>query len=606
MAWLTHPIFGHSSRDRGEIDPTGMTDWQIALLTQRWLDWYRADWDYGQTTIRFFCAGIGASGLLYAFVRLRDMIYSQGRAILQGGPESRRPIKPTVLDRVVAGCRYTAARQFRVQALGWYSPPLAAIIAVAGMAIFVFALILAVRPYYWPNSLMGYSMPIATRSGWIAIAIMPFMIAFASKVNFIGMLTGVSHERLQVFHRWSAVLMYIASLVHTFPFIIMDIRNGTIVLYWKTEVFYWTGVFIYHRCPLSFLPQSYLIFLSWEVFRSKYYEIFKMCVLVTHRIFMAAMFVHVNVTLSSWDYFYGTAAAFSFAWLIRFVRSFYNSGFAGLPSTLEILSPQVPGVRGTGLVSVRIYAPRRIRVTAGQHVFLRFLGAGAHTLTSHPFTVAGVRDVDATDARELEVIFRVQGGTTAALAARAAGKVGLGMRVLVDGPYGGVPVTLSAYDRVVLLAGGSGGTFTLPLLLDLARKLKAGNAPCKRIDFVIVVKSTDSQEWFRTQCAEAQSLAPPGVVHVSVNVTHEDALEKTSPESTTDDFLVGRPELPRIIHESARGTYGRLAIAACGPASFLYDVRNAVANEALAIFDGFGQCTEIYLHAENFGYATNR
>ena len=38
---------------------------------------------------------------------------------------------------------------------------------------------LAVRPYYWPNMAMGHSMPIATRSGWIAIAIMPFMMYVA-------------------------------------------------------------------------------------------------------------------------------------------------------------------------------------------------------------------------------------------------------------------------------------------------------------------------------------------------------------------------------------------------------------------------------------------
>ena len=172
------------------------------------------------------------------------------------------------------------------------------------------------------------------------------------------------------------------------------------------------------------------------------------------------------------DYFFGTAAAWALAWLIRFARSIYNSGFTGLPATLDVLSepqldiPDTSPVRGhnTGLVRVRINAPRRVRAAPGQHVFLRFLGAGAHSLTSHPFTIAGVRDAESSgardaegsDVRELEVVFRVHGGTTTALAARAAGKVGLSMRVLVDGPYGGIPVTLAAYDRVLLLAGGSG------------------------------------------------------------------------------------------------------------------------------------------------------
>ncbi|KAL1690600.1 hypothetical protein GGG16DRAFT_55264 [Schizophyllum commune] len=429
------------------------------MITAKWLDvgrgyfahlsvvdhfqWYHADWDYGQTTVAFFCAGIGAATLLYA--------------ILASG----RPTTPTILERLVAGCRYAAARQYRIESLGWYSPPLAALLVVAAMTIFVFSLMLAVRPYYWPNMAMGHSMPIATRSGWIAIAIMPFMIVFATKVNFVGMLTGVSHERLQVFHRWSAVLMYIPSLVHTFPFIVMNIREGTMVKNWDTSVFYWTGV-------AALVPQTYLVFLSWGVFRNNYYEIFKNAA----GIFMAALFVHVNFRLSSWDYFFGTAAAWALAWLIRFARSVYNSGFTGLPATLDVLSqpqPDIPNTglvrfHHTGLVRVRIKAPRRVRAASGQHVFLRFLGAGVHSLTSHPFTIAGVRDAegsgirdkDKADSRELEVVFRVHVGTTAALAARAAGKVGLSMRVLVDGPYGGVPVTLAAYDRVLLLAGGSG------------------------------------------------------------------------------------------------------------------------------------------------------
>ncbi|KAL1745572.1 hypothetical protein HDZ31DRAFT_36155 [Schizophyllum fasciatum] len=598
MVWLTHPILGHSSRVRGKIDPTGMTDWQVALITQRWLDWYRADWDYGQTTIAFFCAGIGAASLLYAVVLLRDGCTSRrnGPDMAYNGLDSGRPTRATIFERLIAGCRYAAARQFRIRALGWYSPPLAAVLAVTGMTIFVFALMLCVRPYYWPNMAMGHSMPIATRSGWIAIAIMPFMIVFASKVNFVGMLTGVSHERLQVFHRWSALLMYIPSLVHTFPFIVMNIQEGTMVKNWETTVFYWTGV-------AALVPQTYLVFLSWGIFRNKYYEIFKKLHFIAAGIFMAALFVHVNFRLSSWDYFYGTAAAFGLAWLIRFVRTIYNSTLAGLPASLEVLSPPVPQVPGTGLIRVCIHAPLRVRAAAGQHFFLRFLGAGAHALTSHPFTVASVRDAETTGTRELDVVFRVHGGTTAALAARAAGKVELGMRVLLDGPYGGVPVTLAAYDRVMLLAGGSGATFTLPLLMDVAGALKAGTAKCQRVDFVIAVKSSDSQEWFRDQCVQAQSLAPPGVLRVSVHVTQEDILDKSSPESTTDDLLIGRPDLPRIVREAARGAHGRLAIAACGPASFLYDVRNAVADEELAIFDGFGHCREVYLHAENFGYA---
>ena len=73
---------------------------------------------------------------------------------------------------------------------------------------------------------MGHSPPIATRTGWISIAILPFLMyvpsllsvstpnclsrldsVFATKVNLIGMFTGFSHYKLQVYHRWTAWVM---------------------------------------------------------------------------------------------------------------------------------------------------------------------------------------------------------------------------------------------------------------------------------------------------------------------------------------------------------------------------------------------------------------
>ena len=57
------------------------------------------------------------------------------------------------------------------------------------------------------------------------------------------------------------------------------------------------------------------------------------------------------------------------------------------------------------------------------------------------------------------------------------------MRVMVDGPYGGVP-SLEAYDHVYLLAGGTGVSLTLPLLADLVE----GASKNESIEFVAAVK----------------------------------------------------------------------------------------------------------------------
>ncbi|KIK61838.1 hypothetical protein GYMLUDRAFT_165314 [Collybiopsis luxurians FD-317 M1] len=393
--------------------------------------WYTADWDYGQTTVAFFGTAIGCAALLLAA--------SQPSKVHRTG----------LIDKLFALARYTVSRRYRISFLRWHSPPLASILARLILFIlrlldaYIEKLTLAAKPYYWPNMNMGHSQPIVTRTGWISMAIMPFMIVFATKVNFVGLLTQTSHEKLQVFHRWSATFMYITSLVHTFPFIVKSIEWGTMEVDWNTSQSYWTGV-------AALVPQTYLVFTSWGFFRNRYYEFFKN----SATIFMIALFVHVDWINTSWDYFWGTIAAFFTAHFFRVFRTWYNSTLFGLPTSVEALSDRT--IKLTVLIPAA-----KIKWTPGQHVFIRFLSLGIHAFSSHPFTITSIGSLSGSNAGDMvpvEFILRVRSGITEKLArtARAAkGEMDVG-KVWVDGPYGGVPVALSGFDHVYLFAGGSG------------------------------------------------------------------------------------------------------------------------------------------------------
>ncbi|KAF8174796.1 hypothetical protein K438DRAFT_1908841 [Mycena galopus ATCC 62051] len=530
LIWLLKPVLWHSSRDAsGGYDFSAMTEEQRQLIGTRWHNWYTADWDYGQTTLAFFCAAILASAILNTASRLRarSKISGQGKPL------------PGFADKLTAAFRYTTARQFHLSVTGWYAPPLAAILGVSGMFIFVMSMMLAVRPFYWLNDAMGMSPPIATRSGWMAIAIMPFMIAFATKINFVGLLTGTSHEKLQVFHRWSAVFMYIALLVHTFPFIINNIRMSMMEVQYNTSPFYWSGI-------AALVPQTYLIALWWGIFRNPYYEIFKN----TAGIFMAALFIHVNRTLTSWDYFWATLAIYGLAWLSRVARTIYTTGF-GLLATVESVGPD--------LIKLIVRVPKSFKWAPGQHVFVRILGLGVHALTSHPFTISSLHT-------------------------SVTGKATWKSRVVVDGPYGGLHVPLKVYERVYLLAGGSGATFTLPLFADLAASIKAGGAVCQHVEFVVAVHDDANRD---SRCSGAPRDRPEE--------------NKGSDTTASVDVLHGRPVLGDIVRDAHRSA-SKVAIVACGPDRFLYDVRNAVADSQLVIADGFGICKDLFLHTETYRY----
>lgn len=129
----------------------------------------------------------------------------------------------------------------------------------------------------------------------------------------------------------------------------------------------------------------------------------------------------------------------------------------------------------------------------GQHVFVRFMDLGLgplHWFSSHPFTVVSLpRD------GKVELVLKVHGGITAALAKKAVGRGGkaaVQTRVFVDGPYGGLPIDLKGYDRVMLLAGGSGSTTIVPVLNDLVARSTG-----QKLDFLVSVRDRGA---FRVLC----------------------------------------------------------------------------------------------------------
>ena len=68
------------------------------------------------------------------------------------------------------------------------------------------------------------------------------------------------------------------------------------------------------------------------------------------------------------------------------------------------------------------------------------------------------------------------------------------VQVMFDGPYGGCGLDLGTYDRVLLVAGGSGATFAIGLLDEVVgacvKNIKGGKkARTNRVDFVWCIRS---------------------------------------------------------------------------------------------------------------------
>lgn len=500
------------------------------------------------------------------------------------------------------------------------------------------------QPYYWSTLDFGGSPPLGTRAGWMALACMPFVFATASKTNWITLLTGVSHERLQVFHRWTAYAFFVLALIHTFPFIVYHVRFHDMEMQWKmSNVFYWTGI-------VALIFQAWLTFASHSAFRKMGYEFFKMTHYAAAAVFIVIFFFHCDYTLTSWHYFIATAAiyvpCFGFSW----IRTLIEHRFAK-KAYLQ--------VEDNGFTRITIPVKGHIW-TPGQHCFLRFTSFGIQRMSSHPFTICSLppsaRQADGKS--ELVFYIRHQRGLTEKLYNHALSNPGVAVPVMVDGPYGGINMQqFGQAGRLLVIAGGSGAGWVLPFVELFSRrhamlaqsqeeelqqvdqnekdKFQASsdsssqegkllsNEPTMRV--ILATRETSSRIWFQQAITDtlSKTLLPSiesAAVEVQTFVTGkadqeanvgtsqqtpaEETTHAQSPESPQPPHH-GRPDLPSLIQEEAARAADAdqlLSVFVCGPDTMLQDVRNAVAAENLRVAKGSSR-GEVYLHTEHFSWA---
>lgn len=162
-----------------------------------------------------------------------------------------------------------------------------------------------------------------------------------------------------------------------------------------------------------------------------------------------------------------------------------------------------------GTTKVTLHRPLP-RARPGSHAFLWI--PGVRFLERHPFTMI-------SRAPNVEFIVKGRDGFTRALHRSACAHpavTGVRFRVSVEGPYGNpTDVLTGGYEKLLLVAGGSGVTFTLGLALEWARRRRTPRDK-GLLEFVWVVREAECFEWCDAEIAEL--FAHPRVaVHLYVS-----------------------------------------------------------------------------------------
>ncbi|KAJ1602111.1 hypothetical protein NDA14_001796 [Ustilago hordei] len=530
------------------------------------------------------------------------------------------------LSRFTAAVRMLAYRRlpaYRIGFINFRLPVLGATLALSAFMLGFTLWTFIVQPYYRVDRSFG-SPPLALRSGMMALGLMPFIYVLGSKVNFVSLLIGVSHGKLQVYHQWLARFMLFLATVHAIPFIHQPLADDGVA--GLREAFFsdsinTTGVIAY-ACLFV------LSFASMTGIRERCYELFLLVHVPVAIIFLGYMFVHCQALLTSWRYLWATAAMYMLSVFLRFASQLRQNNLLALGKCrIEALPSNL----------TRMTIESAIRWKPGHHVFVRF--PSLSPLSAHPFTIVSMPSPDSHQLMSTVVLMaRARNGLTKRLYERAANTqlVHQGMNereltlsAILDGPYG-QDASIASFQHVLLLAGGSGITFVLAALLELSWLWQQKKAATQSVHLIWSIRDAESIDWVREHLLAIYALAPSGALRISIHVSgknvvvgdlglptswqvqygsHPDAASEvremareasSSSQEETDIEKTPSSQSDAAVEQVNRSRSA--VIVVCGPSGMVMDASNAVAGIQADIVRKKLSDLDVSLIAESFGF----
>lgn len=405
---------------------------------------------------------------------------------------------------------------------------------------------------------------VADRTAIVCTILIPVLLLFGGRNNFLMWLTRWKYSTFLGYHRWIGrwivVLAFIHTITYTKYFIIEDeyaeLMAETYVIWGLVAV----------------ICGSLILFQGLLYLRRKWYESFLVIHILLAIFFVVGTWYHV-ISLGFGQFMYAAFAIWAFDRVLRLVRLVYF-GFPLAKVTLlydrlEVVVPR----------------PAHWKPTPGGYAWLHF----SHKLyfwQSHPFTYVYDNDT-------VTFYCTIHSGLTKIIAEKllvTPGKSTL-IRVGVEGPYG-FSNPISRHSDVVFVAGGNG----IPGPLSEFKEALNSNNGRQRLIFNWIIKDVlifeEMKNQFNGLCAENAKInihitRPCSVESFHLNSSKED-LQISSKSENFDpilllqseypglNFFTGRPDLEDLVKENLSNSSNSVAFVCCGPARMVDDLRSYV------------------------------
>lgn len=433
-----------------------------------------------------------------------------------------------------------------------------------------------------PNKVKDLAKLCADRSGITVMWIIPQLVLFAGRNNFMQWISGWSYARQIYIHKWCSRVATILVLVHTVAYTIVGGGfHGKKYLQWYTRDWMIWGT-------VALAAMMILCFHSIYFLRQRCYEWF----LITH--ILLAVFAIIGGWIHCEDqgygeWYYAAAAIWVFDRLVRIIRLV---AFGTRKAEVQLMANETLRVTCT--------RPKWWKAEPGAHAFIHFLRPTCF-FQSHPFTL--VEDATTEDGEgTLTMYMKVKGGVTLMLYKSLDQSPGrrATIPVAIEGPYGS-RIPLDRFNTTVFLTGGHG----IPGLYSQARAL-AEQGTGTHVKFYWIIRHYQLVEWFYPELQKFNALNVDTVIYVtqpedeitpitsglelSGSMTDE---KKLDTEYCVDnigalksrlqriEFREGRPLVEELVSTEIAEASGSIAFTTCGAGPMVDATRKSIADNLM-------------------------
>jgi predicted ferric reductase len=348
------------------------------------------------------------------------------------------------------------------------------------------------------------------RVGALAYALTPLTVLLGTRESILTLITGIPYQHFNFLHRWCGRIIFVQSVIHTIGWTIIEGR-----LYQPQPKVYgaWLNqLYMIFGCVALLFIFFLTVFSTKRAIRWTGYEFFK----ITHS---AVAVLYIGACWGHWDrlwcWMVPSLILMALDQSLRLARTFYThtgttSGRFGFHRAMA--SVQAVGASELDDACIRLdFDFDHEAWQPGQHFYLTF--PGLSIWQSHPFTIASSPD-PTSKTQHHTYLLRARKGQTAELASLA----GQTIPTIMTGPYGpGLPG--DATSNVLTVAGGTGVTFTLPIVIA---SLKQSLLLQALVEFVWVVRRAQDLLWLDQELGELKTLLRSNAgLHISIFVTRE-------------------------------------------------------------------------------------